>query len=326
MSCATVSTLKIDVLRPAAYSVPPEILSVVVVDNAMAFRDKELPNNYGTVNPIKTDSLWLDSIGLVASQALADELKYKNFFDTVYFHPTSLNRDYKNPHLGELPVNLVDSLCKAYNAQGVISLELFNCIARYQKKPMSYAFSDFSELYLVYLNLKGTLYWKMYLPNGTVLDAYVQRDTIYWDSSLPAVKDAIETMAWHMGKNAVKRVAPYWDTIERHVYSGGSLLFTQAKDYQEANNWEEAAKVWYYIYENGRKKEKARAAFNLALSYEVLGNFDEAIAWSEISRNLFKASGMVKETDIYLSNKYHSDLLTRNYQKKRIEEQLGPLD
>ena len=324
LSCATVSPLKIDVLRPAAYSVPPEILSVVVVDNSMPFRDAELPKNYGSVDKFEIDTLWLDSLGLFTSQAFADELKYKNFFDTVYFHPTSLNRNIINPHLGEIPISLVDSLCKVYNAQGVISLELFNCIARYKTIPLGYGSSDFSDLYVVYLDLKGTLYWKIYLPNGFVLDSYIQRDTVYWDRSLPTVKDAIETMAWHMGKNAVKRVAPYWETIERNVFSGGSLLFAQAKDFQEANNWEEAAKVWYYIYENGRKKEKARAAFNLALSYEVRGNFDEAIAWSEISRRLFGESGLVKESDTYLSNQYHLDLLERNYQKKRIEEQLGP--
>jgi len=326
LSCATLSTLKIDVLRPANFSVPPEILSVVVVDNALPFRDDKLPRTYGTDESSEIDTLWFDGVSLIAAQTFANELKDQNFFDTVYFYPTSLNRNIKNPHLGEIPNSLVDNLCKTYNAQAVISLELFNCLARYHTKPLGYDPSDFTDLYMVYLSLKSALYWKMYLPNGIVLDAHLQRDSIYWESSLPSVKDAIQTMAWHMGEKAIKRVAPYWETIERQYYSGGNSYFLRARDLQEANNWDEAAKVWYYIYENNKRKVKARAAFNLALSYEVRGNFDEAIAWAEIGKNLIGGSGLVKESESFIFNKYHFDLLNRNSQKKRIEEQLGPLD
>lgn len=327
-SCTTLSTIKIDVLKPAVFSVPPDIVSVVVVDNALPFRDENVHVISTPKQVLSIDSVWVDNFGEIATKALAESLIDKNFFDSVYYHPVSTNRNYLNPHFGELPNYMIDSLCNVYNAQAVISLEA----VKYNSKMI---FTDFGESYYASLDVNGLMYWKMYANNGFIMDAYLQKDTIFWDNSdvsfnraltaIPVLRESIEIIGWHMGRKAAKRISPYWETANRYFFSGGNYLFLRATDLQASNNWEEAAKVWYHIYENAEKRQKARAAMNIALSYEVRGNFPEAVVWADISRKIFEGLGFFNSTmnEKTISKLYYLQLCERNQERKKLDEQFG---
>ncbi len=94
------------------------------------------------------------------------------------------------------------------------------------------------------------------------------------------------------------------------------------------NNWNEAAKIWYHIYESENKKQKARAAYNLALSYEIRNDFQEAKAWAEISRNLFETlkSIQVSEIERKMAFKYFESLNERFAETEALHKQLGDID
>ncbi len=327
-SCTTLSTLKIDVLRPAEYSVAPEILSVVVVDNALPFRDNNVHLLKARNGIVIIDTIWVDNFGEIVTSSMTKSLMENNYFDSVYYHPSALNNDFSGTQIGEIPYYHIDSLCKAYNAQAVISLESI----RYQSK-MDY--SDLGDYYYISLDVNSFLYWKMYSADGVLLDANLQKDSIFWDNAqsdystssmkIPSIRESIEVLAWHMGKNAAKRVTPYWESVNRYYFSGGNHLFLRASELQADNKWDDAARIWYNVYENGKKKQKARAAHNIALSYEVRGNFSEAIAWSDISRQLFEKLGTfeasVEEKNI--SKYYYIELCERYQQKKKLDAQFG---
>jgi hypothetical protein len=258
--------------------------------------------------------------------AMVESLKGKAFFDSVWFHPVPLNRNYRQLHYGEIPSVLVDSLCKTYNAQAVISLEAMS--HKLQVENIAYYY-QFETVYTPQMIASGAVYWKMYQANsgGKVLDAWLQKDTIFWNADLPTMTEAVKMMYWHMGEKASRRFAPYWESVNRYCFTGGNPLFLQGVDYQKANNWDEAAKVWFYIYENGTKKNRARAAFNLALSWEMRGNFEEALAWADRSSKGYEDLGFLSYSvhEKNIADMYLVELSIRKQQKKRLDEQIGPL-
>lgn len=329
-SCGTLSTMNIDVLRPAGYSVAPDIISVVVVDNSLPFRDDSVHLIGSFYKESFVDTVWVDNFGKIATKSMFESLNEKNFYDSVYYHSIPLNRNLSNPNLGEIPLPLIDSLCKAYNAQALISLEAF----RYKSDTRIAEMDDF--LY-VSMDVNSLLYWKIYRNDGILLDANIQKDSIFWDntqssysyahSKIPTIRESVEILAWHMGNNASKRVAPYWESVKRNFYKSGSLFFTKANELVIKNKWEEAARIWYYVYENSKNRQKAMAAFNLALSYEVRGDFAEALAWSDISRQLFEKLGSMgaSEDEKKMSRLYYIEIAERYQQIRKLNEQLGTI-
>ena len=329
VSCVSISTLNLDVLRPAMVTVEPEIVSVLVMDNSLPFRGDNVHKIITPKGSYLIDTIWIDNFGEIAGTSMADALRSKFFFDSVYYHNSTKLYSFDSGYLSEEMLNKrIDSFCDAYDVDAIISLEKYD----YETE---LSFVDFTDFYYGSLDVSGGIYWKIYGRGGKILDMYVQNDSIFWDDhknnyssilkSLPSQSEGIEVLADYLGETYINRITPYWETVQRKYYMGGHHLFLRANDLHQANNWEDAAKVWYYVYEHGNSKQKARAAFNIALSYEVRGDFDEAIAWGDLSQQLFEKLGGLKASqyDKGLSKLYYIQLSERYQQKKRLDAQIG---
>ena len=327
-SCSSLSTIPIEVMQPANYSVPPDIISVLVVDNSY-------PSISDSANRVEIlgkesviDSVSVSDFGLRAAESMAFSLDERAFFDSVFVHPVSFNRPKGGIPLPDLSLESIDSLLNIYNANAIISLEDFryNSLIKVEEYP---------ESYYVTLDAIGTLFWKFYDADGYILDTYLQRDSIFWDNIvpknhnsaiiIPELRDALETLADFMGSNYPNRVAPSWKSEQRFFFISGHHLFSRATDLAKVNNWGEAAKVWYYVYENGNLKQKAMAAFNLGLSFEMRGDFSEAMAWAEISHNQFEALSPWRASSTIKNNSllYYLRLKERLDEKNKLYEQFG---
>ena len=332
LSCGTLSTLKLDVLRPAEVTIDPEILSVVVVDNSLPFRGEGVHTVTTPRGTATIDTLWIDDFSLIAAVSMAEELKIRQFFDTVYFHvDTNLKTQLGRGNIPEsMLIERIENLCDYYDVQAVILLESY----RYKTK---LSLLDLGDIYYGSMDVSGNIFWKMYDNYGNLLDSYMQSDSIFWDAAerrysmvlneLPKQKNSVQVLAEYLGETYINRVSPFWETVSRKYYSKGHFLFARANDLHFINNWEEAAKVWYYVYQKGNKRQKALASFNIALSYEIRGDFSEAIAWGEISYKLFKklSSLRVSNYERNIVKIYLLQLTERQRQKEKLDEQIGPL-
>jgi len=331
VSCASITSLKLDVLRPATISIDPEILSVVVVDKSLPYRGE---NVHSVTIPSGTaiiDTLWIDDFSQIAAESMFNTLQLKMFFDTVCYHNNVENRYLVERGFipEEILREIIEDLCYIHNVQAVVFLESY-------KYKTALSLLDLKDVYYGSLDVNGSIFWKMYDERGNLLDMFVQTDSIFWDTTgnrfsailkeLPAQTVAVETLAEYLGETYIGRISPYWETVSRKYYSKGHHLFERANDLHFANNWNEAAKVWYYVYQNGNKPQKARAAFNIALSYEVRGDFEEALAWSEINNRMINKMGSfrVSNYEKHISKMYNIQLIERQQQKKKLDEQLGP--
>jgi hypothetical protein len=330
--CVSYSTINIDVLKPAKITIPVEIASVVVVNNAYPFQKSDtvvhrinLPGRQYSV-----DTIWMKDFGGVAAETFAEELKYRQFFDSVYVAEKSFNSkiEDRNP-LNPLTAQELDSLCNAYNAQGVISLD-------YYDYGTTINVMDMGDYFYSTLDARSNTYWTFHnCLSGERLDYYFQRDTIFWDSfgssvvnsvnDLPKIRQSLEEAAYHAGARYADFVAPTWTNEERIFYQKGHPLFFEAANEVARNNWDSAKRIWYKVYESSDGKTKARAAYNLALGQEVTGNFREAAAWGWRAVDKYKSlKGInVSEAERNMAISFYMKLSHRLQDKKKLDEQYG---
>ncbi len=282
-SCSTYERMSIDVLIPAEYSFEPEIKSVVLIDNADVYRDSLVHRFTLPHETFYVDTIWFDEFASSSIKALKNKLEERNFFDTVYTCQLK-NNELLYHQDRSLNWNLVDSICQAYNAESIITLDdyMYNTEINIKKYPEGYFWG--------YLDAKGAIFWRGFnnLTKGLQFQK-VQRDTISWDatqvtlnklaSELPNIKNSLNELSTYMGNVAADLMTPYWETQNRGFYSSGSFEFLQAGDYVRKDKWGEAIKLWKYIFEHGNRKNKFRSAYNLALASEILGDYKAAEIW-----------------------------------------------
>ncbi len=329
--CVSYSTFELDVLKPAEVAIPVEIASVVVVDNAYPLKaEEEILHKINLPSAkYEIDSITVDDFGNRVIQSFGESLKTKAFFDSVYVVSQPFNTSSDGSPLAPLSSQIVDSLCNLYNAQAVIELGSY-------KYNTNITIINISDQYYATLDASAATYWKIHdFLSGEVLNAHLQKDTIFWDSvgasisnsveGLPLIRNAVEEAARYSGMQYSDYVAPGWQNATRYFFKQGHPLFYDAISSVNNGDWEEAARIWYYVYEQGRDKQKARAAYNLALAQEVKGDFMEATSWAYRSMEHFKEVGglNIGNSEEKMAKSYYIELAKRLQEKKRLDKQFG---
>ena len=94
---------------------------------------------------------------------------------------------------------------------------------------------------------------------------------------------------------------------------------------QPAEKWEEALTIWQSIYEaQTNKKSKAEAAANIAVGYEMVGKFNEALDWAKKSLALFKEqTSDEKDSNVALLTLYEQVITSRIQANNKLNMQFG---
>ncbi len=283
ISCVTYEQLSIDVLQPAKYSFQPEIKSVVLVDNSLAYRNKDVHKITLPSESYSIDTIWKDDFPMVVLDGLKDELDQRIFFDTVYIHDIALRRAGLSDST-MLSWNIIDYLCRKYNAEAVVSIEGYMYQTNIKVENMfdgnMYGYLDASSaiLYRAYNNIDRSIILKE-LEHDTISWSVYGSGLNYIAQNLPSLRKSLDELGSYMGEKIADDIAPHWATENRIVYNSGNFYFIQAAEYIRKNNWGEAIKLWKYVYEHSKKKVKARAAYNLALAAEIQGDYESSLYW-----------------------------------------------
>jgi len=303
----------------------------VVVDNAFPFRGGD-----SAVHQIKlpgreysVDTILVEDFGKRTIRSFGEALKARQFFDSVHVVDRSFNTPEDGGPMQPLTAFVLDTLCEHFNAQAVISLDHYDY-------GTTLNVMDMPDYYYATLDARSNTYWKIHdRLRGDILDIHLQKDTIFWDSSghsitnsvadLPVIREAIEASANHAGVKYADFVAPTWTKEERLFYKQGHPLFFHASELISRGQWEDANRIWYHVFEESKGKQKARAAFNLALGQEVLGNFREAAAWAYRSMEVYKELGAlaVSQIEENEARQYYMTLALRLQEKRKLDDQYG---
>ncbi len=327
--CSSFSEMSFEVLRPAGYSVPPEIKSVVLVDNSLVFPDTAVNIIRLEGEIIKIDTNKVADYSSFVINEIREELLNRMFFDTVYVDTIQYKKIGHGAQLDELSTIQIKEICDKFGADAIISLDAY----RYTNNISIESYGDF-EYYSTY-DASAINYWRIYdCYNMSVLNVHLQKDTIFWDSNGSSINSSLNPfisfdratheIGRYLSYQMVDYLVPYWEEVTRHLYTSGSIHFLNATDWVNRDNWQEAEKIWSYIYSNGSKKAKIKAALNIALALERQGHIYEATDWAYKVYEIIERDGTKFSSNIHrYAVKYYINLSKRKVEYKKLIEQLG---
>ncbi|GHA61167.1 DUF6340 family protein [Pontibacter akesuensis] len=133
-------------------------------------------------------------------------------------------------------------------------------------------------------------YWTLYDSTGTVLDKItLSEEAPYQSRSVlsgllaigPSMGNAgpeVNGLAWNSGLRYWSRLSPQTVTYVRPYYSTKNLQYAAFK--MATSDWASAISLLQPIADGEHKKDAARAAYNLAVVYEAMGNKEQAKHWA----------------------------------------------
>lgn len=326
-SCISTKTLVIDVEKPPVIFLSPSIKNIAIVNNAVI-----QPSDMGHKNLIvgRQESSIIevpnDSVDIILMQTLANEFKESNRYNSVflYEYPTRTDLNYKI----EIPLSkdkLIE-IGKETDSEAILSINTVYIETVYNSLPSyDYNIDSYNKLDMT-LDLKMTFYSGMGEPISPTIEI---QDTVYWIEALSMDKVISEPIPSR--ENAMKAGAELLAKIinTKMDISTERTIRTYYNDIKDANrladnnDWNGAKAIWIESFDRENKtKKKARIASNIALSYELTDDIDNAIKWIEIAAELFSQEQLTSIDSKYLetSEIYKQELLERKIDFKVLDQ------
>lgn len=135
-------------------------------------------------------------------------------------------------------------------------------------------------------------FWRMYDPvNKKIIDQDQLTNVLTFNGqgarfAIPP-PDALPQTAYAAGEQYIERFLPGYYYVTRQLYKKGKgaqkQKFEMAFRRSAVANWAGASEIWLELANNSKGENAGRACLNLAVAYEVLGQYDKALMWARKS-------------------------------------------
>ena len=174
-----------------------------------------------------------------------------------------------------------------------------------------------------YLQAFSQSHWSVYYADASRRSQTITHaDTLVWESdveytrtqavnALPERQEALLYLASVTGENIGKKLLPSWEPVRRYLYDDDNAYVQKGLESFRYQRWEEAIYHWQLVMGSGvqefrglgdesnvesrklkvkeDKKAAAVAMANMAIAYELLGDYDSACASANEACRLFGA-------------------------------------
>lgn len=330
--CAGMKTITIQTQEPAQVTLPQRVNKLLVVNNAVSQPDDigHMRKRMDRTTAIKT-SVSTDSLPTIFTEALTQFLNEEEYYDEVFLHNKSLRNDTKYwEERGLLPEE-IKNLQQTYNVDAVVSLDKmlvtsdWEDLFRQEGYPFAKLDGKISATVRVYMpSLKGQIPTIKYI------------DSLYWEGFdlsddgrayaefvVPHAEYALKELAVFAADKMTYTLTPHWITQERWYYTMSSSKMREGAAFAEQTKWDEAVEAWTDFYNStSNKKDKAKAASNIALGFEMLDNIDKAQEWILIAKDLFEQSTPASSLERRRAAIYETELERRLDNSNKLNMQV----
>jgi len=156
--------------------------------------------------------------------------------------------------------------------------------------------------YYAEISIYPEFQWNVYLPgHPRPAYSYTFNDTLYYGnygssryealqgSEMPTPLEIIRQVALISGEDFASYFMPHWSGIEREMYQGNEEVFKETAKYSNNGEWDKAVAIWEVLLTSEKKGIKQKAAYNMAIWYEMNDDLDKALEYAQLSENLFPA-------------------------------------
>ena len=191
-----------------------------------------------------------------------------------------------------LTFSQAERLCTDYQADALLTL---NQLVLYD---IVESFPTDEGTYYAYLQAYAQSHWTIHYAGQTREATFTQADTLLWESQLhytrtqslsdlPSRQEALLYLARELGNRMGSSFAPSWQTTRRYIYELPDLQ--AGLDAFRLQRWNSAINQWLTIVDSKDKKAAACAAANIAIAYEMLGDYASACDYAQRASRLFGA-------------------------------------
>lgn len=328
-SCSSINYVGIDTYNPAEVTFPEKVSKVLVVNNAVP-----QPSDVGYIYNLmgvgqdtcraKADSALFD-----VCRGLGKAIVDVSFFDDVLLYDTNTRHDAGYYTDQKLTPEQVTSLCDETGADAVISVDRM----LFDMKKDVVALAEGYLIGTIDMHISGVI--RSYLPGRpNPLATVLMSDSIFWSESignmvllnqfLPSPDGALRTAGAYIGAKASPNFVPHWENESRWFFTGIGSAWKEATAYAQTEKWEQAADRWKHLFRTASGwKSRAKAASNIALSYEMKSDLKEAYDWASKSYDLFKKNDNENSKNTKLLQLYMEALAGRIRSDRKLNMQFG---
>ena len=213
-------------------------------------------------------------------------------FDAVELMDISQNHSTNYYTRTPLTFSQAERLCTDYQADALLTL---NQLVLYD---IVESFPTDEGTYYAYLQAYAQSHWTIHYAGQTREATFTQADTLLWESNLhynrtqslsdlPSRQEALLYLARELGNRMGSSFAPSWQTTRRYIYELPDLQ--AGLDAFRLQRWNSAINQWITIVDSKDKKAAACAAANIAIAYEMLGDYASACDYAQRASRLFGA-------------------------------------
>ncbi|WP_047452408.1 DUF6340 family protein [Alistipes sp. ZOR0009] len=293
-SCSSTRDMRVLTARPANVTVGSEVKRIAIVNRSIG-RERSVLEGVLTGELPGNDS----RLSRECIKGLSQELGQSDRFSVAVYEKELMSGSPSSTQFGPmLPWNIIGDICKRTSADAVLVLEYFDsdytlehitksaktadkAVVNNTPEPLFSARGTASAEagFRLYNNLSHSI---TYEDSYRFRKEWKQSARTYLEAATKLIKknDAMLYVSRDLGANFSAQLIPhrYWEN--RLMFKGKTPLSQKAERFALTGDWESAQKLWKQEYDNAREpKLKAAAAYNLALTSEVLGNYETAKKW-----------------------------------------------
>ena len=289
--------------------------SVLVVNNAVV-----QPEDFGHSTVLEGNNqngikLQLDKAILYSLFALTQTLEESGEMNTVELLDISQNTSTNFYSRQTLNPNKVNELIQLYEVDALVVLNqlvLYDVLEGFWTDGGYYAYMQ------AFAQSHWNVYYKDINRKGQVI---THADTLVWESDvkynrtqalnmLPNRQEALLYLASVLGDELGKSLLPSWESVRRYLYNDDDVYVQNGLDAFRLQRFNEAIGYWQLVIGSGvqefrglgdeakgerlkvkgkDKKAAAVAAANIAIAYELLGDYSSACDYANEACRLFGA-------------------------------------
>ena len=325
-SCSSAVHFQTETFRAAQTMLPAINKKIVLVDNALQQPDSVGTHIYKGNVIIDSLSVSKDSVKVNLMSYLADQFYNSGFFEDVLIYTLPMRTDNSWNSVTELTLQQQDLIYSQTGADWILSLD--------------YLSSDFDiitfnpsgqALFSTSMKLTTQSLYSIYKEGASKYEKrYLIADTLTWQSfgfdvatsyvNLPEFKPAIEDgLYWNADKSS-KTWIPYKQIEERFFVKSSNPAMREADELRAKGRYEDASYMWEYVYENYERAElKMYSAYNLAIYYESINDYEKSIEWLDKSMAVAPAIRSIGSLNFASYKKY---LLERKDEQDILRSQI----
>jgi tetratricopeptide (TPR) repeat protein len=291
-------TVTMQSMRPADITVPADISSILLID-----RSRPEANVVNRLTSNRSPQGGDDRAGAQAiiqslNQQLANSSRFEVKRATETLTSDASNSAFPDP----LPWSRIDQLCRNYRTQAVLAIEVFESEFNVtdEKRKVKRTINQDGERKEIEVdefvnNATGNVKVGIRFYDSKqrlIKDEQILTRNNRWSSRgdtpeqagnrLISRADAIRNLGNSVGSDYASRIIPTPIRITRNFYKKAKRVpeLEMGGRQADVNNWKGAIETWERGIPFARIKEAGKLSYNIAVAYEVLGDFDQAKNWA----------------------------------------------